>query len=162
MSHELQLPIVPDFQIEGNWYILLVFSIREDYALATISKIIEKNEGFESNDSQEFLDLEENFDARECLVLCFNNAKEYRETGNNLSDKYFIEFQRQCGYDKLQVSTKDFTERDTIEGRSTVEGSDTVDLYRLDTFLHDETEEVRFFDELRAMYFIFKEFLINN
>ena len=72
MSHELQLPIVPDFQIEGSWYILLsdvqkVFSIQEDYALAAIAKIAEQSDGFESDDSQEFLDLEENFDAVECL-----------------------------------------------------------------------------------------------
>lgn len=51
MSHELKLPIVPNFLIEGNRYILLrdiqkVFSIREDYALAASVKIAEQSDGF--------------------------------------------------------------------------------------------------------------------
>ena len=141
MSHSLQLPILPEFQIEGNRYILLsdiqkVFSIREDYALAAIAKTAEQNDGFESDDSEDFLELEENFDPVECLALCFNKAKEQREKGQILSDKDFAAFQREIGYDKLEDSTKDFIERDTKEGSS------SIDLFKKDTFLYDETEEV--------------------
>ena len=68
------------------------------------------------------------------------NSKSLLSTFHN----NFLKFQRQCGYDKLEGSTKEFIERDTIEGSSTIEGSGIVDLYRSDMFLHDETEEERF------------------
>ena len=138
---QLQLPILPEFQIEGNRYVLLsdiqkVFSIREDYALAAIAKTTEQNEGFESDDSQEFLDLEENFDPIECLTICFNKAKGHREKGQILSDEDFEAFQRECGFDQLEDSTNAFIERDTTDVSS------SIDLYKRETFLYDETEEV--------------------
>ena len=97
---------------------------------------LEQNDGFECDDSEEFLELEENFDPVECLALCFNKAKQQREKGQILSDKDFAAFQREIGYDKLEDSTKDFIERDTKEG------SNSIDLFNRDTFLYDETEEV--------------------
>ena len=141
MNNQLQLPILPDFTIEGNKYILLsdiqkVFSIWEDYALGAIAKMAEQNDGFESDDSQELLELEENFNPVECMTICFNRAREQREKSDFLTNKDFQAFQRQCGFDKLQDSTKDFIERDTTEG------GNSIDLYKSDTFLYDETEEV--------------------
>ncbi len=57
MNYELQVPVLPEFQIEGSRYILLsdiqkVFFIQEDHALAAIAKTTEQNDGFESDDSQ--------------------------------------------------------------------------------------------------------------
>ncbi len=140
-KHQLQVPIFPEFKIEGKQYILLsdiqkVFSIREDYALAAIAKTTEQNEGFESDDSQEFLDLEENFNPIECLTICFNKAREHREKGHILRDKEFEAFQRECGFDRLEDSTKAIIERDTEDVAS------SKDLYKRETFSYDETEEV--------------------
>ena len=80
--------------------------------------------------------MEDNFDLVECLAICFNKAKEQREKGQILSDKDFATLQREIGYDKLEDSTKDFIERDTKEGSS------SIGLFKKDTFLYDETEEV--------------------
>ena len=70
------------------------------------------------------------------MTICFNRAREQREKSDFLSDKDFQAFQQQCGFDKLQDSTKDFIEKDTADG------GDSIDLYKPDTFLYDETEAV--------------------
>ena len=135
----MMLPMLPCFAIDGKSYLLLsdiqkLFEIREDTALGILAHNLEDCKTFIEEDGVEEEQMEFSMGSFDCLKLCFEKAKKYREETLPTEEEF-----RQ-----LQTKMKLFEKPDSAKRwlkKKPVEESSSIDLYRPELLASDEAME---------------------
>ncbi|MCO5604184.1 hypothetical protein L7F22_058345 [Adiantum nelumboides] len=135
------LPTLPNFRIEGKFYILLtnvqiLFDLREDYALGMLARTFNEQYGFVEEDSSNDEQLETNPNAMECLKYCFDEARKYKESSVPRKSSFKI-LQEKMQLHKCPDFAKNWMKKKGVDEKQ------SIDLYRTDVFMADKVSKVQ-------------------
>lgn len=142
LNNDIPIPALPSFIIENKEYILLhdiqvIFNLREDYTLRVIAQALEDEKEWVLEDPV-LGSLDCNFDPKNALELCFNEAKQYEKslpTEEDFQDTQFSLNHHTQSLDELVNASEPEEPKDVLKESS-------IDIWTDNTMVSDENHQV--------------------